>query len=87
MKQGLSTVFKDTTIYAYLVDGFGAKRDVCNERIIISHGGGKSYKQNELSAITIIIGKGSCAILRTWGKLEGGENLNDEEALNETKRL
>ncbi|UZO06341.1 uncharacterized protein OCT59_026667 [Rhizophagus irregularis] len=71
MKQGLSTVFKDTTnnaVYAYLVDGFGAKRDVCNERIIISHGGGKSYKQNE-------------------GKLEGGENLNDEEALNETKRL
>ncbi|GBC16530.2 hypothetical protein GLOIN_2v1093440 [Rhizophagus irregularis DAOM 181602=DAOM 197198] len=56
MKQGLSTVFKDTTIYAYLVDGFGAKRDVCNERIIISHGGGKSYKQNEVPARYCVLG-------------------------------
>ncbi|CAB4393692.1 hypothetical protein RhiirA1_531135 [Rhizophagus irregularis] len=38
---------KDNAVYAYLVDGFGAKRDVCNGRVIISHGGGKSIKQND----------------------------------------
>ncbi|CAG8691623.1 9480_t:CDS:2, partial [Funneliformis mosseae] len=37
---------KDNVVYSYLMDAFGAKRDVCNGRVIISHGGGKSSKQN-----------------------------------------
>ncbi|GES91562.1 hypothetical protein RCL_jg13816.t2 [Rhizophagus clarus] len=38
---------KDNVVYAYLLDAFGAKRDFCNGRVIISHGGGKSSKQND----------------------------------------
>ncbi|CAB4433988.1 unnamed protein product [Rhizophagus irregularis] len=79
MKQSLSTAFKDTTsetlVYFRAYQGGYTIKIMQYTRTLL------------LSAITIIIGKGSCAILRTWGKLEGGENLNDEEALNETKRL
>ncbi|CAG8782608.1 10556_t:CDS:2, partial [Racocetra fulgida] len=30
--------FKEGVTYGYLVDGYGAMRDVCNGRVIISHG-------------------------------------------------
>ncbi|CAH1764243.1 6267_t:CDS:10 [Entrophospora sp. SA101] len=44
--------FQMNTVYGFLVDGFGSSRDVCNGRVIISHGnknqsidsGGKSFK-------------------------------------------
>ncbi|CAG8433354.1 1563_t:CDS:10 [Diversispora eburnea] len=38
---------KNGVVWGYLLDGFGALRDVCNGRVIISHGGGKSYKRND----------------------------------------
>ncbi|GBC05489.1 hypothetical protein RclHR1_06250011 [Rhizophagus clarus] len=35
---------KDNVAYAYLLDAFGAKRDFCNGRVIISHEDGKNDK-------------------------------------------
>ncbi|CAG8843109.1 30139_t:CDS:2, partial [Gigaspora margarita] len=38
--------FKEGVTYGYLVDGYGAMRDVCNGRVIISHGQ-PEYELNE----------------------------------------
>ncbi|RHZ79000.1 hypothetical protein Glove_152g82 [Diversispora epigaea] len=38
---------KNGVVWGYLLDGFGALRDVCDGRVIISHGGGKSYKRKD----------------------------------------
>ncbi|CAG8747352.1 15354_t:CDS:2, partial [Cetraspora pellucida] len=69
--------FKEGVTYGYLVDGYGAMRDVCNGRVIISHGqslmnysGGKSCRRQDgsfgLFASQLLTDASVCALIKNY---------------------